>query len=131
MNIEVFTLCDAATGDSGKLNILGAFDTIFAAKMPAIHPQCAIALRIRFESIERGEHKVIVNFVDTDGKHIIPPLNGAIQVNFREDQRYSSSNLILNIQQLKLPRYGEYSIDVAIDGKQEASLPLLVKEQRQ
>ena len=130
MNIEIFTLCDAATGASGKLNILGAFDTIFAAKMPAIHPQCAIALRIRFESIERGEHKVIVNFVDADGKHIIPPLNGVIQVNFREDQRYSSSNLILNIQQLKLPRYGEYSIDFAIDGKQEASLPLFVKEQR-
>ena len=131
MHIEVFTLCDAATGDRGKLNILGAFDTIFSAKTPTVHPRCSIALRIRFKSIEKGEHKVTVNFVDADGKHIIPPLNGPIQVNFREGQRCIASNLILNIQQLKLARYGEYSIDLAIDGKQEASLPLLVREQKQ
>jgi len=131
MHVEVFTLCDAATGDRGKLNILGAFDTIFSAKMPSVHPQCSIALRIRFESIEQGEHKITVNFVDADGKHIIPPLNATKQVKFREGQRYSSSNLILNIQGLKLAAYGEYSIDLAIDGKQEASLPLLVKEQGQ
>ena len=130
MHVEVFTLCDAATGDRGKLNILGAFDAIFAAKMPTVHPQCSITLRIRFESIEQGEHKITVNFVDADGKHVIPPLNATKQVKFGEGQRYASSNLILNIQGLKLVAYGEYSIDLAIDGKQEASLPLLVKERR-
>ena len=30
MNIQVAVLCDAATDDHGKLNLLGAFDTIFA-----------------------------------------------------------------------------------------------------
>jgi hypothetical protein len=30
MNIQVAVLCDAATEDNGKLNLLGAFDTIFA-----------------------------------------------------------------------------------------------------
>ena len=28
MNIQVAVLCDAATDDNGKLNLLGAFDTI-------------------------------------------------------------------------------------------------------
>ena len=31
------------------------------------------------------------------------------------------------IQQLRLPRVHEYSIDLAIDGRQEASIPLFVK----
>jgi len=126
MNIEVYSLCDAATNDMGKLNMLGAFDTILASQLPVIHPQCAIALRIRFESIERGEHKVAVTFVDLDGKNIIPPANGAINVDFRDGQRSGSANLILNIQNLKLEKYGEYSIDLAIDGRSEGSLPLFV-----
>jgi hypothetical protein len=43
MNIQVAVLCDAATDDNGKLNLLGAFDTIYARELPAIHPQCAVA----------------------------------------------------------------------------------------
>jgi len=132
MNIEVFSLCDAATVDvSGKLNVLGAFDTIWAAKMPAVYPQCAIALRIRFEGIERGEHRVIVNFVDVDGKHIIPSAQGASNIQFPDGQRSGSANLVLNLQMLKLADYGEYSIDLTIDGRSGASLPLFVRERKQ
>ncbi|MCK4917787.1 MAG: hypothetical protein KAS51_06205 [Candidatus Omnitrophica bacterium] len=129
MHLEVFSLCDAATTDTGKLNILGAFDTIWCSKIPAVHPQCSIALRIRFDAIEKGEHKISVNFVDADGKHILPPTNGIIKINFQNDQRSGSSHLIFNIQGLKLEKYAEYSIDLAIDGRSEASLPLFVKQQ--
>jgi len=130
MYIELFSLCEAATAGGGKLNMLGAFDTIWAKKMPVIYPQCAVALRIRFEGIERGEHKVALNFVDADGKHFIAPLKAGINISFPEGQRSGSKNLILNIQRLKLEKYGEYSIDLAIDGRQEASLPLYVKERK-
>jgi hypothetical protein len=129
MNIEVFSLCDAATVDTaGKLNVLGAFDTIWSGNMPAVYPQCAIALRIRFEGIERGEHRVTVNFVDEDGKHIIPSAKGAVNINFPDEQRSGSANLVLNLQMLKLEKYGEYSIDLTVDGRSEGSLPLFVRE---
>jgi len=42
MNIQVAVLCDAATDDNGKLNLLGAFDTIYTQQLPAVHPQCSI-----------------------------------------------------------------------------------------
>jgi hypothetical protein len=35
--------------------------------------------------------------------------------------------MALGIQQLKLPKFDEYSIDLAIDGRHEASIPLFVK----
>ena len=131
MNIEVFSLCDAATIDAaGKLNVLGAFDTIWSNKMPAVYPQCAIALRIRFQSLERGEHRVAVNFVNVDGKHIVPSANGTVNINFPDEQRSGSANLVLNLQMLKLENYGEYSIDLAVDGRNESSLPLFVREKR-
>ncbi len=126
MNIEVFSLCDAATNDTGKLNILGAFDTIWMAQVPGIHPQCAVVLRVRFGSLERGEHSIAVNFVDADGKHIIPSASGMINVSFPDGQRTGSANLILNIHGLKIEKFGEYSIDLAIDAKNMASLPLFV-----
>jgi hypothetical protein len=132
MNIEVFSLCDAATVDvAGKLNVLGAFDTIWSGNMPAVYPQCAIALRIRFESFERGEHRVTVNFVNVDGKHIIPSAQGTSNIHFPDGQRSGSANLVLNLQMLKLENYGEYSIDLTVDGKNEASLPLFVRERKQ
>ena len=131
MNIEVFSLCDAATVDvAGKLNVLGAFDTIWTGNMPAVYPQCAIALRVRFQGIERGEHRVAVNFVNVDGKHIVPGANGTISINFPDEQRSGSANLVLNLQMLKLEGYGEYSIDLAVDGRSTASLPLFVREKR-
>ena len=61
MNIQVAVLCDAATDDQGKLNILGAFDTINALTLPAIHPQCAIALRVTFTSGTVGTLNYTVN----------------------------------------------------------------------
>ena len=131
MNIEVFSLCDAATVDvAGKLNVLGAFDTISTPGVPVFYPQCAIALRIRFQGIERGEHRVSVNFVNEDGKHIIPSANGTIKVSFPDEQRSGSANLVLNLQMLKIEQYGEFSIDLAVDGSNVASLPLFVREKR-
>jgi len=130
MYIEVFSLCDAATGDFGKLSMLGAFDTIWVAKTPVVHPHCTIALRLRFDRNERGEHKITVHFVDADGKNIIPPAEGNMKINFPDEQSSSSTNLILNIQGVKLERLGEYAIDLAVDGQQKASLPLYVKERK-
>jgi hypothetical protein len=127
MQVEVFSLCDAATVEGGKLNMLGAFDTILTAKTPAVHPHCAIALRIRFNAIEGEEHDVSVKFVDTDGSHVIPPANGNIKLKFTEGRRSSSANLVLHLQGLKFAKFGEYSIDLAVDGKIYASAPLFIK----
>ena len=65
MNIQVAVLCDAATDDNGKLNLLGAFDTIYAEPLAAIHPQCAIALRVTFTGADEGIHKLKLNSTDS------------------------------------------------------------------
>ena len=128
MNIEVIALCDAAIQSGGKLSILGAFDTIGLPQVPAVHPQCAIALRIRFSPIEDGNHRVKINIVDEDGNLVVPSIEGNVTIKPRRGQSCVTANLILNMQRLKLDNYGQYSIDVAVDGRQEASLPLFVKE---
>ena len=127
MNVEIFAVCDAATNSLGKLNILGAFDTINARKFPVVYPHCAIALRIRFSKIEEGDHRVRINFVDEDGKAIIPGLNGNISVRITPKIQSACVNLVLGVNNLKFEKPGDYTIDLAVNGKQERSLPVFVK----
>ena len=127
MNIQVAVLCDAATDDNGKLNLLGAFDTIYTQQLPAIHPQCSIALRVTFFSGDEGKHSLQLNFVDADGRSIakFPPI--PVEVALPEDMHFGTRNYIVNLQQLKFDNPGLYSIDVSLDGQPQASVPLLVR----
>ena len=128
MNIEAFLLCDAATDQQGKLNVLGAFDNIFAKKVPTAHPACAVAARIRFEKIEEGSHPIRIHIIDEDGKSIGPKLQGNMNVSIGDDVDSRAANIVLNIQRLKLEKYGQYRIDLAIDNQIKGSLPLHVRE---
>jgi hypothetical protein len=127
MNIQVAVLCDAATDDNGKLNLLGSFDTIYARELPAVHPQCAVALRVTFLSGDEGKRQLRLNFVDADGHAIMPPIEIPVEVALPEDMHFGTRNFIINIQQLKFDQPGLYSVDLLLDGQPQASIPLLVK----
>jgi len=127
MNIQVAVLCDAATDDNGKLNFLGAFDTIYAPQLPAVHPQCAVALRVTFSPGDEGAHKLMLNFVNADGRAIMPPIEIPVSVALPDDVHFATRNFIVNIQQLKFAEAGLYSVDVRLDDKSQASIPLSVK----
>jgi hypothetical protein len=128
MNIQVAVLCDAATDDNGKLNLLGAFDTIYTQQLPATHPQCSIALRVTFFNGDEGKHNLKVNFVDADGHSITPdfPLI-PVEVILPDDIHFGTRNFIVNIQQLKFEYPGLYSIDISLDDQPLASVPLMVR----
>lgn len=128
MVIEIFSLCDASTSEHGKLNILGAFDTIWVRQFPVTYPHCAVAIRIRFSAVEKGDHKVGLRLIDMDGKDVLPPAGGTMRLDLPEGPTSGSSNLILNIQAMKIERAGEFSLELAIDGQNGLSLPLFVRQ---
>jgi len=126
MEIEIFTLCDAATDMGGKLNILGTFDRINTWQFPAVHPHCAVALRVRFDKIEEGKHRVKISFVDQDGKAVLPSLDGNIEVRMAPDVRSLCANMVVNLNGLKFDKAEQYSLDLGLDGRHERSLPVTV-----
>jgi hypothetical protein len=127
MNIEAFLLCDAATDSAGKLNVLGAFDSFYVNDVPAVHPHCAVVLRLRLERAEQGEHTITLHLIDADGQHVIQPLEGRLRV-AGTTSATATSNLILNLQGLQLKRFGEMAFHLQIDGKPVASLPLTIRK---
>lgn len=128
MIIEAFLLCDAATDQQGRLNVLGAFDGIFARELPVVYPACAVAARVRFSRIEEGSHPVRINIIDEDGTAVVPRLDGNVTVHIGGSTSSAVVNLVLNLQRIKLERYGQYQIDLAIDDEVKASLPFYVLE---
>ena len=128
MNIQVAVLCDAATSDNEKLSLLGAFDTIYAPQMPAVHPQCAVALRVTFFAGDEGRHTLQLNFMDADGRSIMPNFPPIpVDIALPEDTHFITRNFVINIQQLKFTEVGLYSVDVRIDGQSQAGIPLWIK----
>ncbi len=128
MNIQVAVLCDAATDDNGKLNLLGAFDTIYAPQMPAFHPQCAVALRVTFQPGDEGTRKLALSFINADGRSILQGIELPVEVVLPDDTHFLTRNFIVNIQQLKFDEPGLYSVDVRLDNESVASVPLLVRQ---
>ena len=128
MEIEVFTLCDAAADYQGRLSILGIFDTIFAANLPALHPHCSVALRIRFSKVEEGKHNLTLHIVDYDGNMIIPPLSGEFGIQLAGNDQHGTINLVLNLQGLKFQHPGEYAVNLVINREEKASFQLMLKQ---
>jgi len=80
-----------------------------------------------FNKVEEGNHTVKLNFVDEDGKPVcdLPPM--PLEVTVPDETIFLSRNIIVNIQGIKFQKEGLYSIDIAVDGRQEGSIPLLVR----
>jgi len=123
MNIEIITLCERAQEADRRLSISRTFDEIFAEQVPAAIPQFTFVLRIRFTKIEGGIHRIKINLVDEDGRLMMPSYERDVEARFGDDMQSTNSHVILVIEGLQLDKFGEHAIDVAIDGRQEASLP--------
>ncbi len=130
MNIEIAAICDAATanGMGGRLNILGAFDRIFA-KFPLVIPQCSAAFRIRYQRSEAGEHDISLIFEDVCGKPIVPPMQSKFPLE-QVAQGFDTAavNLVLNLQRLQIQRPDKYIVRLLVDNEELISLPLYMLE---
>lgn len=124
LKLEIFTLCDSAVDYGGKVCILGAFDSVNSGETPHTLPHCAVVARLRFHRIEEGNHKLRVTFADQDGKMIMPNVDAQVGVRFTEKSQSATFNLVMQINGLKLDQFGEYTVDLAVDGVHQGSIPL-------
>jgi hypothetical protein len=125
MQLEILSFCDAAADYAGKLNIIGATDTIIVPTLPARYPRCSIVMRFRVARIEEGQHAVRLMIIDMDGG-AITNVDGTMNIKLTSGVS-SAVNLIINFNNLELKEAGEYAIEVAVDGMQMSSMPLFVR----
>ena len=125
MHAELFTLCDAATIDRGKLNVLGSFDSIRAPAFPCDHPMCAIACKLRFDMGEDGHHTLDISFSDPDMRPVTQPIRHEFDVNIGNMPSHSYT-YVHHYFGFHLERPGEYYFDLRVDGTDTSRIPLYV-----
>jgi hypothetical protein len=126
MNIEIAAICDAATANDagGRMNILGAFDRIFA-KFPLVIPQCSAAFRLRYQRSEAGTHQLNLSIEDVVGHPIVPPMQSEIELQpVAQGFDTAAVNMILNMQRLQFARPDKYIVRLIADNEELAALPL-------
>jgi len=131
MNARLALLADFANlSADGKLNILGAFDTIYAAKFPAVHAEMKLVVRFEIHPAEADQPRQMeIQFRNADGQKIFglqgtmkfQGLPGATPVG-----EMLSTNTILGINSLELKEPGRYEFVVLVNGEIKASVPLKV-----
>lgn len=126
MNIDFAFICDYAEAGN-KINAMGiGFDTIFAQKVPARHPQFFLVFQTRANVVEAGEKNLKVSLIDADGKDIMPPLTAKFVVERPPTGTESVGKIALGLGNIAFPRYGDYSIHATVDGEEKVRIPLKV-----
>lgn len=130
MKIELLALADFAADYGGKLSVIGIFDTIFARQMPAVHPHCCLAVKLRFDKDEEGSRRLRLVICNDDGKLVMPAMEIPIQVTMPADAPTNTIQVVANIGGMKFESFGEYSIDLELDGRHEGSSPLYIRQMK-
>jgi len=123
MKIELFTFCDFAQENSGKLTIVGTFDTIISRNYPCVHPQLSVVIRLRFDLWEFANHPFRIETRDLDGGMLIKPIQGNLEVK-GVGNATAVSHLVFTISNLHFRSSGAVNFILYVDDKEICSIPL-------
>lgn len=127
MKIELFTLCDYAQENDGKLTLVGTFDTIIAREFPCTHPSLYIVVRLRYDLWEFGRHQFRIETRDLDGDQVMPPVTGTMEVR-GVGNATAVSHIVFNLANARFKAPGVVSFTLYLDDRETASLPLYVRK---
>jgi hypothetical protein len=124
MNVRLAVLADAANISSdNKLNILGVFGLVNAFAVPVQYPHMTVVLQLTASPGEKGtSHVLRLVVVDDDGKPVIRPAEMQVTVPDNLPGPDVDFNVLTNIVGVQLNKFGEYRVDVLIDGQSKAQL---------
>jgi hypothetical protein len=78
--------------------------------------------------MEEGTHKVGLQLVDPDGRPVFQAMEGEVHPRMGVEIDSVAVNLILNFQGIKFDAFADYQINLFVNEKNEASLPLHIRK---
>lgn len=107
-----------------KVNIIGIFETINAAKFPVTHPKFVVVGSMK---PSKSKFNMSVALYDSDGKPLIGNVNEK-EINLPGSSSTKNFNFIIEILNPSFPRAGEYSVQINVDGEKVGKHNLRVLE---
>ena len=127
MKIELFTFCDFAQENGGKLTIVGTFDTIISQKFPCVHPQLSVVIRLRFDIWEFSNHTFRIETRDLNGKMSMDAIGGNIDVKGIGNAT-AVSHLVFTISNLRFNEPTVINFVFFLDDKEAGVMPLYIRK---
>ncbi|MDD5408973.1 MAG: hypothetical protein PHC71_02650 [Candidatus Omnitrophica bacterium] len=128
MKVLIAAVADHAWVENGCLSLCRAFDSITVDKFPYAIPRMSVALRLLINRLEAGEHKLNISLTDADGQKL---MNSEMKINFQLPEGAvpeASFSFVLNGQNVSFQKPGDYVVNIVIDGRVEATVPLYVRQ---
>ena len=108
--IEYALFCDhASLSIDGKLNLVGIFERVLTAKIPAMHPQMFVVSKML---IPKGKHSITFTLMQQD--KVLAKSNAEKDV----EKELGVHTHFWSIQGLKIETWDPLELQILMDGKQ-------------
>ena len=127
MHVSFALFADAANlSQEGKLNILGVFDALQVAALPAIHPRAHLVVHLKGTGSDVGQHTVTFRWLNPNGSEL---WNSSGDLNVGAPPPGVAEMDLPLIAQLDLPmdNPGGYVMAIAIDGDHTVDVSVQVR----
>ena len=127
MQVAFALFADAANlSQEGKLNVLGVFDALQVATLPAVHPRAHLVVHLKGSPTDVGRHTVTLRWINPSGSELWTS-SGELNVS-QPPAGVTEMDLPL-IAQIDLPidDAGGYHMAVSLDEQPSAQVPVQVR----
>jgi hypothetical protein len=90
----------------------------------------AIGCRLRFQPGEAGPHSFRLSLLDPEGKEVIQPFTGDVNVQIAPGGDSSTFNLAAVISRIQFKVHGKHMVALAIDEEEIKTIPLYIRLER-
>jgi len=126
MQLSFALFADAANlSQEGKLNILGVFDAVQVGGVPTVHPRASLVLRLKGGSHDAGLHTLTLTWVNPDGEQLWQT-TGEVELGMPPAGAGELDLPVIANVDLPINRAGGYTMQIALDDRPTASVPLQV-----
>ena len=113
MLVRYAFLADTVTLDAGgKINAIGIFENVFAQNFPSVHRDMCLVANLEGSINERGEHKISVEFRDSDSNKLASIDQNIVLGNPKITHGTLRAGVVIKLQDLLFPRAGQYEFVV-------------------
>lgn len=117
---------DAANlSQEGKLNVLGVFDALHVASVPAVHPRATLVVRLKASPDDAGSHALSLAWTSPSGEEIWSS-SGEVEVHQPPPGAMEVDIPVIAAIDLPIAEAGVHVMRVELDGEVEAEVGLHV-----
>lgn len=128
MQVSFALFADAANlSQEGKLNILGVFDAVQVASLPALHPRAHLVVRLKGVPAQAGaSHRVTLNWLNPAGNELWSS-DGQLDITPNSGPSGEVDIPIIASVDLPLDVPGVYRMRISVDTELRGEVPLHVR----